>query len=258
MKKGVFVLTIICIVLLLVLVSANYDYHHYPKKYCYSDLNDCELECHEEQKQDLLECNRDYIELRHMCYEEKKGAYRECKLKYWKNKVIYKVCLSNATNIHIQCKQDSSIAKKQCKNDANDDLEQCLSHCDYVPMTPTIEILSPLNNSVIDVNNITIKFNWSNWIVDGKGNTHAHFHIDNVSGLSFSDHLMFYNSPDNVVELNFLSGPTLYATWIDSHTIQINNVTNGVYKIRAHLADAFHSVPSNSEADVTINVNVSA
>ena len=125
-------------------------------------------------------------------------------------------------------------------------------------LTPKVTISTPANNSVIQNSNFNVTFAAENWVVSGKGQNHIHFHIDNVPGLLFSDHLMFYNSPNNVVELNTNNGQTPFATWINSNTIQFNNVPDGVHKIRAHLANPDHSAVSNSDADKTVTLTVSS
>jgi len=125
--------------------------------------------------------------------------------------------------------------------------------------TPSLSIISPQNNSIIDSSNILIKFNTSNWDIGGKGDTHIHFHIEGNPKLSFSDHLMFYNGNNNIVELNLQNGKTPFATWINENTIRLNNLSNGKYKVRAHLATESHQPPGNKEADIIISfiVNVS-
>jgi hypothetical protein len=118
---------------------------------------------------------------------------------------------------------------------------------------PTVNILSPANLSTLTTSNITVIFETINWTVGGKGTNHIHFHVDGSP-----DHLMFYNAPDNVVEFNTVPGPTPLATWINSTTVQINNLANGVHTIRAHLADISHSVLPNPEASEIITITVSA
>lgn len=129
---------------------------------------------------------------------------------------------------------------------------------DFTPQVPEVNIIAPLDESVINNVDILLRFDTKNWNVEGKGNKHIHFHIDNVPGLNFQDHLMFYNSPDNLVELNNQQGPTPFATWIDEETIEFNNVPNGLHQIRAHLADESHNNPGNPEADKTIQIFVSS
>ena len=122
--------------------------------------------------------------------------------------------------------------------------------------TPKVEILN--NEFFYNQNDIEFSFNVTDWNVSGKGQDHVHFHADGIPGLNFSDHLMFYNSPDNVVELNLESGPTLFATWINSNTIRINNIPNGLTKLRTHLATSAHTIPTNSEADIETEFLVSS
>src|SRR3989338_8237239 len=140
-------------------------------------------------------------------------------------------------------------------------IEQCTTQSCNNGMcigVPSIKILSPLNNSVITTEDVTVTFQAMNWNVGGKGETHVHFHIDNIPGLSFSDHLMFYNGNNKIVELNLEPGTTVFATWINENTIRLNNVPDGTHRIRAHLAKVDHSLPVNPEADteIVININV--
>jgi len=140
-------------------------------------------------------------------------------------------------------------------------IEQCTTQSCNNGMcigVPSIKILSPLNNSVITTEDVTVTFQAMNWNVGGKGETHVHFHIDNIPGLSFSDHLMFYNGNNKIVELNLEPGTTVFATWINENTIRLNNVPDGTHRIRAHLAKVDHSLPGNPEADteIVININV--
>ena len=102
-------------------------------------------------------------------------------------------------------------------------------------------------------------FNTSNWNIGGKGDKHIHFHVEGIPGLSFSDHLMFYNGDDKIVEFNFQNGKNPFASWVNKNTIRLNNLSNGKYKVRAHLATESHQPPGNKEADVIISfiVNVS-
>ncbi|MEK6933811.1 MAG: thioredoxin domain-containing protein [Nanoarchaeota archaeon] len=124
---------------------------------------------------------------------------------------------------------------------------------------PTVKILSPLNNSFITSSNIDVIFNVTNWTVGGKGQTHIHFHIDNIPGLNFSDHLMFYNSPNNIVELNTNTGSTPFAIWNRTNTLRLNNVPNGLHRLRTHLATSTHAtLTNNPEADKTIEFFVSS
>jgi len=124
------------------------------------------------------------------------------------------------------------------------------------PNLPTVNINSPLNNSNIIKKDFNLTFTTNNWVVGGKGSTHIHFHIDNVTGLTFSDNLMFYNGADQVVELNSVPGPTSFATWINTDIIRFNNVPYGQHTIRTHLADASHNPLGNPEADQFINIFV--
>lgn len=70
---------------------------------------------------------------------------------------------------------------------------------------------------------------------------------------------MLYNGNDKIVELNFGNGGTGYATWIDEMGLRLNNLPNGIYRLRAHLATEAHGVAGNPEADTMIvfSVNVS-
>ncbi len=124
---------------------------------------------------------------------------------------------------------------------------------------PVLTISSPSNNSIINASNILVKFNATNWEIGGKGEKHIHFHLSGLPDLSFSDHLMFYNGIDRIVELNLGNGGTGFATWISNNVVRLNNLPNGKYKLRAHLANNDHSVVENPEADTLImfNVNVS-
>ena len=124
---------------------------------------------------------------------------------------------------------------------------------------PSLSILSPQNNSIINSSNIFVMFNTSNWNIGGKGDKHIHFHVEGIPGLSFSDHLMFYNGDDKIVEFNFQNGKNPFASWVNKNTIRLNNLSNGKYKVRAHLATESHQPPGNKEADVIISfiVNVS-
>src|SRR3989338_6304557 len=140
-------------------------------------------------------------------------------------------------------------------------IEQCTTQSCNNGMcigVPSIKILSPLNNSVITTEDVTVTFQAMHWNVGGKGETHVHFHIDNIPGLSFSDHLMFYNGKNKIVEVNLEPGTTVFATWINENTIRLNNVPDGTHRIRAHLAKVDHSLPVNPEADteIVININV--
>jgi len=146
------------------------------------------------------------------------------------------------------------------ENVVNEYVEYCDYGCydGYCNDVPIVFIENLENGDVVNDNNVYLEFDTDNWDIGGKGEEHIHFHIDNVPGLSFSDHLMFYNGNDRVVEFNFDPGSTMYATWIDKNTIRFNNVPNGNHQIRAHLATQSHSPPGNSEADVLIYIEVAA
>ena len=152
------------------------------------------------------------------------------------------------TNSLIQICQSNQICKKM-----NDLEAQCLTN-----LITAVQILFPTNNSFITSSNIDVVFNVTNWTVGGKGQTHIHFHIDNIQGLNFSDHLMFYNSPNNIVELNTNTGSTPFATWSSTNTLRLNNVSNGLHKLKVHLATSSHTLPGNPEADKTIEFFVSS
>jgi len=124
------------------------------------------------------------------------------------------------------------------------------------PKLPTVNINSPLNNSNITSQDFNLTFSINNWVVGGKSSTHIHLHISNQSGLSFSDQLMFYSAPNNVVELNLIPGPTKFATWMAPDTVRFNNLSYGEHTLRAVLADEFHFPQSNPEADQFINIFV--
>ncbi len=119
-----------------------------------------------------------------------------------------------------------------------------------------IFVVNPSDGSTVTSHEVVVDFSVDNWTVGGKGEMHAHFHLDNVPGFTFDDHFMFYNSPDFIVELNTDSGTTTFATWIDADTLVFYDVPNGVHQLRAHLANADHSIPENPEADVTITFTV--
>lgn len=161
-------------------------------------------------------------------------------------------CLNPGTSISICNSQVDAILVEQCIYGCNN------ATCNLKPveLTPSIQILTPLNNEVINSNSFLLMFNTSNWANGGKGDKHVHFHIDNVPGLSYVDHLMFYNG-DNIVELNLIPGPTQFATWINQNTLRFNNIPNGIHKIRAHLATQAHLPPGNQQGDIEILVNVS-
>ena len=53
-----------------------------------------------------------------------------------------------------------------------------------------------------------------------------------------------------------IPGPTTQATWISPTQIQINNLAPGVHTIRAHLANADHTIPGNPEAQTTIQITI--
>ncbi len=134
----------------------------------------------------------------------------------------------------------------------NPDTDDYLINFSVAPTPiPSVDITSPLNLSTINNQNVTVVFNTVNWVVGGKGSNHIHFHVDGSA-----DHLMFYNAPDNVVEFNQVVGPTPLATWINSNTVRINNLANGVHTIRTHLADPLHNPPPNPEAQETIQINI--
>ncbi len=124
------------------------------------------------------------------------------------------------------------------------------------PTVPKVTLSVPTNNSIVSSASFQVDFSTQDWSVNGKGSTHIHFHINNVPGLSFSDHLMFYNGANNIIELNTNAGTTVFAAWVDQNTIQFNNVPNGAHTIRAHLANADHSVLSNPQADTFITITV--
>ncbi|MBS3080567.1 putative metal-binding motif-containing protein, partial [Candidatus Pacearchaeota archaeon] len=151
----------------------------------------------------------------------------------------------------FECKNPGT-STSSCSSDLTSSLiETCANGClsgKCITTIPSIKILSPLNNSVITTEDVTVTFQAMNWNVGGKGETHVHFHIDNIPGLSFSDHLMFYNGNNKIVELNLEPGTTVFATWINENTIRLNNVPDGTHRIRAHLAKVDHSLPGNPEA----------
>ena len=160
-------------------------------------------------------------------------------------------CLNPGTSISICNFQVDAILVEQCLYGCNN------GTCNLKPvgLNPSIKILTPLNNEVINSNSFLLIFNTTNWIVGGKNSSHIHFHIDNAPGLSYVDHLMFYNH-DNVVELNLVPGITSFATWINQNTLRFNNISNGIHKIRAHLATQAHLPTGNQEGDIEILVNV--
>ena len=118
---------------------------------------------------------------------------------------------------------------------------------------PTMKISAPSPGQTLATTDVRVTFATDNWSVGGKGDTHLHFHLD-----SNPDPLMFYNGSDNVVEFGTQSGPTPIATWIDSNTIQFNNLTDGYHTVRLYLATASHLSPGNSEAEITLALIVDA
>jgi len=118
-------------------------------------------------------------------------------------------------------------------------------------VTPTAIITSPSNGAVVSSSDVDVGFSVSDWVVGGKGGNHTHFHLDGSS-----DHLMFYNSPDDVVEFNLVVGPTGVASWVDSSTVRFNGLSDGSHTIRMHLANFDHDIPGNSEADTMITITV--
>ena len=160
--------------------------------------------------------------------------------------------------VDYSCK-DPGTAGSYCDSTKT---KKLVEYCDYDCQngmcvdTPLIEIISPDDNDVVTDDDVLVVFNTDNWDVKGKGESHIHFHIDNVPGLSFNDHLMFYNGDDKIVELNLNSGETSFATWVNSNTIRINNVPDGEHTIRAHLATDEHAAPGNPEADTEISISV--
>ncbi len=190
-------------------------------------------------------------------------------------------------NYNIDCGTDVYVGDKFCKNDdvyqkykqfscldpgnsssscSYDTTDKIIEDCNHgcfegkckLDSIPSIKIISPLNNAVLTNDDILVKFETTNWNVGGKGENHVHFHIDNLPGLSFSEHLMFYNGNDKIVELNLEEGETIFASWIDENIVRLNKVPDGMHKIRAHLATVSHVPPGNPEAIHEIIVNVQA
>jgi hypothetical protein len=124
--------------------------------------------------------------------------------------------------------------------------------------TPTVQLESPLPNEVLNTNNVTVMFSTLDWTVGGKGQTHIHFHLSNQTNFTFDDHFMFYNAPNNIVEFNVVPGVTPFATWVNNNTLQFNNVPDGTYQLRAHLATAAHAPVTNSEADKAIQFTINS
>ncbi|GEM_PF-4837114 len=128
---------------------------------------------------------------------------------------------------------------------------------EQVPV-PAALILGPTNGTTLHTSDVLVTFNTPNWTVGGKGGTHIHFHMSGVNGYTSSDHFMFYNGTDNVVEFNSTPGPTIHATWATPNSLVFYNVPDGSHQLRAHLADQVHSSPSNPEATMTVTFTVDA
>ena len=123
---------------------------------------------------------------------------------------------------------------------------------------PTALILGPANGATLHTSDVLVTFNTPNWTVGGKGGTHIHFHMSGVNGYTSSDHFMFYNGADNVVEFNTTPGPTSYATWATPNSLVFHNVPDGSHQLRAHLADSLHSPLVNPEATMVVTFTVDA
>ena len=126
------------------------------------------------------------------------------------------------------------------------DTSQCVASS-----LPTVRIVSPSSNGTVSTSDVIVEFAATNWTVGGKGQNHIHFHLDGSS-----DHFMFFNAPNNVVEFNMIPGPTPLATWIAPNKIKFNGLSDGPHTVRAHLATPAHTPPGNPEADVTISFTV--
>ncbi|MBI2449872.1 hypothetical protein HYV49_06295, partial [Candidatus Pacearchaeota archaeon] len=167
--------------------------------------------------------------------------------------------------------QCTGITASACGNNVQETGEQCdgsdnalcssgcLLNCTcLIPPPATIQIISLLNNDVImigageNTTNVTVTFNAINFVIGGKGGNHIHFSLSNVSGYTFNDEFMFYNTPSNIVELNLITGITQYAARIDNNTIRFNNVPLGIHNLRARLVDSSHLALTNAEATETI------
>ncbi len=123
---------------------------------------------------------------------------------------------------------------------------------------PKVEFLLIEEDFFYNYNSIEFQFNVTGFNASGKGQSHVHFHVDGIPGLNFSDNLMFYNSPNNVVELNNQLGQTNYATWVDSNTISIDNIPNGLHRVQAQLVDSNHNPLINPEATAEIEIFISS
>jgi cysteine-rich repeat protein len=163
------------------------------------------------------------------------------------------------------CGNSVTEAGEEC--DGTDDLMCGGSSCDVacaciVPPSPTVQILSPLDSEDIvlpvgvNSTNVTVVFNTASFSVGGKGSSHAHFQLTSVPDYSSTDDFMFYNSPDNIVEMNLITGVTVYATWIDANTLRFNNVPIGQHNLTASLVDSSHVLLGNAEAQTTISFTV--
>jgi Ca2+-binding RTX toxin-like protein len=114
---------------------------------------------------------------------------------------------------------------------------------------PAVTIIHPFNRSTVTTSDVQLTFATTNFPVGGIGDQHLMFIVDNGA-----DELMFYNHPDNTVELN--SNPTGLATWISNNTIQFNGLSDGNHTITAYLVNEFDNPLGNPEAEYSMNLTV--
>ncbi|TPW02821.1 MAG: hypothetical protein FD129_3140, partial [bacterium] len=118
---------------------------------------------------------------------------------------------------------------------------------------PRVAITAPAPGAGLTQTDVDVKFAATNWVVGGKGSAHIHFRLDGGS-----DHFMFYNGSDNVVEFNTAPGRTPKATWVDAGTIRFHGLTAGQHTVRTTLATAAHQLAGNPEADASVTFTVNA
>jgi hypothetical protein len=99
---------------------------------------------------------------------------------------------------------------------------------------PSVTFLYPENGATLGSDDVELTFVTSDFIVGGNGSQHLHFRLDGSL-----DELIFYNDPDNVVELNHIPGTTSIATWIGPRTIRFNDLSDGEHVVEVWLVDAY-------------------
>jgi len=114
--------------------------------------------------------------------------------------------------------------------------------------SPGVMFTSPIEGATLNTVDVIVTFETTNHIVGPKGKDHIHFYLDESV-----DQLMFYNSPDKIVELNTRVGSTSIATWISPNQIRFNELPNGEHDVLAILTSALHFEYNNPEAKAIVS-----